>query len=194
MAKQKTSGWRIFGIITVLLAVIVFYGVAVALFGMTLVRPLWIVTASVIFAVATAIPLSKRWAVLTGTSKGIVNALCHIVAVTGLCMVVILGVNYFARDTNEAVTVRAEVLRVYSETRYRSRRVARNRYTRGEPYRVYYMDVRLPDGRERQRSISMQQYNRYARTGHIRSQRPDSIDLRLTPGALGLTVIERDSK
>lgn len=93
MVKQKTSGWRIFGIITVLLAVIVFYGVAVTLFGMTLVRPLWIVAASFIFAVATAIPFSKRWVVLTGTSKAFVNVLCHIIAVTGLCMAVILGVN-----------------------------------------------------------------------------------------------------
>lgn len=107
-------------------------------------------------------------------------------------MATILGVNFFDRDTTDSVTVRAEVVRVYSETRHRTKRVARNRYTRGEPYKVYYMDVRLPDGQERKRSISLERYNRFARSNHRRRQRPDSVDLHLTKGALGLTVIERE--
>lgn len=106
-------------------------------------------------------------------------------------MALILGVNYFCRDKSDSETVRVEITRIYSETHYRMKRVARNRYTRGEPYRMYYMDVRLPDGRERKRSISLQRYNRYARSSHMRQTRPDSVNLTLTSGALGMTILER---
>ena len=52
----------------------------------------------------------------------------------------------------------------------------------------------ITDGRERKRSISRERYNRYARTSHRRTGRPNSVDLSLTPGALGLTFIERGAR
>ena len=189
MAKTKTSAGRIAAIITVTLAVIACYGLAVTLFGMTLVSPLWIVVAVVAIAAATAYPFARKWEALTASRNVALNAGCHIVAFAGLLMALILGVNYFGRDTAKSATVRARVVKVYSETRYRTKRVARNRYTRGEPYQVHFMEVRLPDGRVRKRSIPLRQYVSYARTG----RRPDSVDLRLTKGALGMTVIERDN-
>lgn len=193
MTKKKTSGWRTFSIITVSLAVIIFYGVAVTLFAMTLVKPVLIIGVSIVLAAVSAIVFWQKWGILTHTANIVVNILCHIVAVTGLFMAVILSVNYFSRYSSETVTVRAEVVKVYSETRYRSKRVARNRYIRGEPYQVYFMDVRLHDGRVRQRSISLKRYNRYARTSHLRRKHADSVEIMLTPGALGMTIIERSS-
>lgn len=193
MTKKITSGWRTFSIITVSLAVIIFYGAAVTLLGMTIVRPVWIIGVSLVLAAVSAIVFLKKWETLTLTANVVVNILCHIVAATGLFMAVILGVNYFGRHSSDTDTVRAEVVKVYSETHYRSKRVARNRYIRGEPYQVYYMDVRLPDGKVRQRSISLNCYNRYARTSHLHRERADSVDLMMTPGALGMTIIERDS-
>lgn len=47
----------------------------------------------------------------------------------------------------------------------------------------------ITDGHEHKRSISRERYNRYARTSHRRTGRPDSVDLSLTPSALGLTFI-----
>lgn len=177
--------------IAVIFAVILCYGIALALFGMTLVNPWWIVALSIVFAGISVFFLrnKKNWSVLTGTSSVTINVLCHLVTATGLFMALILGVNYFCRDTSRTVTVRAEIVRVYSETRYRSKRVARNRYTRGEPYKVYFMDARLPDGRECKRSISIQRYNRYARNSH--RNKPDSVDLHLSSGALGMEILER---
>ncbi len=52
----------------------------------------------------------------------------------------------------------------------------------------------ITDRRKRKRSISRERYNRYARTSHRRTGRPDSVDLSLTPGALGLTFIERGAR
>lgn len=191
MSQKKTSRWRTFGMITVIFAVILCYGIALALFGMTLVNPWLIMALSLALAgISVFFFKNKRnWSVLTGTASVPVNVICHLVAATGLFMALILGVNYFCRDTSHTVTVRAEIVRIYSETRYRSKRVARNRYTRGEPYKVYFMDARLPDGRECKRSISIQRYNRYARSSH--RHQPDSVDLHLTSGALGMEIIER---
>ena len=158
---------------------------------MTLVKPVWIISVSLVLAAASAIILWQKWEMLTHTANVVVNILCHVVAATGLFMAIILGVNYFGRYSSDTITVRAEVVKVYSETRYHSKRVARNRYIRGNPYQVYFMDVRLPDGRVRQRSISLKRYNRYARKSHKQRERADSVDLMLTPGALGMTIIER---
>ena len=187
---MKISGWRTFSIITVSLVVIIFYGVAVTLLGMTLVKPVWIIGVSIGLAAVSAIVFWQKWELMTHTTNIVVNILCHIVVATGLFMAVILGVNYFGRHSSDTDVVRAEIVKVYSETRYRSKRVVRNRYTRGEPYQVYYMDVRLPGGRVCQRSISLNLYNRYARTSHLCSERADSVDLLLTKGALGMTIIE----
>ena len=87
---------------------------------------------------------------------------------------------------------RAEILKIYSETRHRTKRIARNRYTKGEPYKVYFMDVCLPDGQKHKRSISLKRYNQYTYSSHRHRERPDSVDLFLTKGALGMTIIERD--
>lgn len=169
---------------------IILYGITIALLNMTIVSPVWIIGLSILLAGVTALFLSRIWSKLTGTCNVTVNAACHLVAFTGLFASVILGVNYFSRDIKDSVTVRAEVVRVYSEPRHRMKRVARNRYTRGEPYQVYFMDVRLPDGRERKRSISLQRYNVYARSSQRQQQRPGSVNITLTSGAFGMTVIE----
>lgn len=193
MTKMGTSGWRMFGVVAVSMVVIIFYGIAIALFGMTLIGPVWIIGASIIFAAVTAFVFWRKWRMITGTHGAFINVICHLVATAGLFMAFILGVNYFGRDTSESVNVRAEIVKVYSETRHRTKRIARNRYTRGEPYQVYFMDVRLPDGRERKRSISLRRYNLFAWSSYRHRERPDSVDLLLTKGALGMAVIERET-
>lgn len=192
MAKGNNSVWRIFGTITVSAVVIIFYGIAITLLGMTIIRPVWIIAVSIAFAVLTALVFWRKWRFITESCNTIINVICHLIATTGLFMALILGVNYFKRDTSETETVHAEIIKIYSETRHRTKRVARNRYTRGEPYKVYFMDVRLPDGQKHKRSISLKSYNQYAYSSHRHRERPDSVNLLLTKGALGMTIIERD--
>ena len=192
MAKIITSRWRTLRIITVVLTVIIFYGIAITLLGMTIVKPVWIIGVSILFAAVTALAFWQKWKKITTSHSIILNVICHLIASTGLFMGLILGVNYFGRNTSDSVTVRAEVIKVYSETRYRMKRIARNRYTRGEPYQVYFMDVQLPNGSECKKSISLQRYNRFAWSNYKHRIRPDSVDLRLTKGAFGMKVIERE--
>lgn len=160
---------------------------------MTLVSRLAVIGAAIGFSALTALVFWRKWRIITGTCNVIINFICHLIAAAGLFLALILGVNYFGRNTSDSVTVRAEVVKVYSETRHRMKRVARNRYTQGEPYKVYFMDVRLPDGRECKRSVSLQRYNHYARSNFRHRESPDSVNLILTKGALGMTIIERES-
>ena len=79
--------------ISVIFAVILCYGIALALFGMTLVNPWWIVALSIVFAGISVFFFrnKKNWSVLTGTSSVTINVLCHLVTATGLFMALILG-------------------------------------------------------------------------------------------------------
>ncbi|WP_370519163.1 hypothetical protein, partial [uncultured Duncaniella sp.] len=56
-------------------------------------------------------------------------------------------------------------------------------YTRGEPYKVYFMEVRLPDGTSKNLQISLQSYNR------LKAQKTRTTILKMTPGALGMTIV-----
>ena len=61
MAKIITSRWRTLRIITVVLTVIIFYGIAITLLGMTLVKPVWIIGVSILFAAVTALAFWQKW-------------------------------------------------------------------------------------------------------------------------------------
>ncbi len=169
--------------ITVILAVIVLYGLTMALWGMTVGNLTVIVVGSIFLAALSGLPLYNKWRAVTGTDRLPVNIVCHIVAATGFFMSLLLGINFWGRNQAESKTERVAVVRVYSEEHYRSRRVGRRYMTNGEPYKVYYIDVALPDGREKQMSISPSKVRSY--------HKGDSVTVKLTPGALGLTILGR---
>jgi len=95
----------------------------------------------------------------------------------------LIGLNFMLTDFSSLPEVKAEVVDKYSETHYRSRRVGRNRYTRGEPYKVYYLDLRLPDGRLKEMSATLGQYNR--------RHKGDTVALPVERGLFGVPVIKR---
>ena len=72
---------------------------------------------------------------------------------------------------------------VFSKTRHRTRRVGRNRMAPGEPYKVYYLDLRLPDGRLKEMSATLGQYNR--------RHKGDTVALPVERGLFGVPVIKR---
>ncbi len=84
-------------------------------------------------------------------------------------------------DFSSLPEVKAEVVDKYSETHYRSRRVGRNRYTRGEPYKVYKVQFRLDNGSLRTFQLPLSRYNKL-RIG-------SAATLHQGPGALGVPVI-----
>lgn len=169
--------------ITVVLAVIVFYGLTFVLWSMTLVSLLTIIIGSLFLAALSGLPLFNKWSVITGTKSLPVNIIFHLVIATGVFMSIILGINFLGRNVAETKAESVNIVRVYSEEHHRSRRVGRRYITNGEVYKVYYIDVELPGGYEKALSISPARF----RNCH----KGDSVTVKLTPGALGMTIVGR---
>ena len=183
MIGNKSDTWRIIGMITVALTVIMLYGLSMALLSMTIVD-LWKIAAiSMGIAFATGISMFSKWHRLTHCRYKAINFLCHVVATTAISTAIILSANYFLRDEELTRTETAPVERIYTETRYHRKRISRKVYTRGEPYKVYFMEVRLPDGTSKNLQISLQSYNR------LKAQKTRTTILKMTPGALGMTIV-----
>lgn len=169
--------------ITVILAVIVLYGLTIALWGMTLGNLTVIAAGSVFLAALSGLPLFNKWSAITGSYRLPVNIICHLIAATGFFMSLLLGINYWGRNVAETKTERVNIIRVYSEEHHRSRRVGRRYITNGEAYNVYYIDVELPGGYEKALSVTPAKFRNY--------HKGDSVTVKLTPGALGMTIVGR---
>lgn len=183
MIGKKSDNWRIFGIIMVSLTVIMLYGLSLALFSMTLVDLWKIATISIATALATGLTMHSKWIKLTRCRYKTINFLCHTVATTALVASAILSINYFMRNDELAHIETVPVERIYTKTRYHSKRISRKVYTRGEPYKVYFMEIRLPDGSSKNIEIPFRNYSR------LRTQKTRRATIKMTPGALGMTTI-----
>ncbi len=90
--------------------------------------------------------------------------------------------SYFAsHDT--AHMERVAIERRFRETHYKTKRISRRTYGRGEPYQQYYIEVRFEDGRTKKLSVKFDTYRR------LKSQ--DTIQLKMERGLWGLPVIRR---
>lgn len=151
------------------------------LIKLTLLAAPVIISAGVASGIITAVPLWKFWSRLTTVRNRWVASLIHIAAITPLVITAVLGINYYAAPADAFTPVGTEVSKVWSETHYRSKRVSRNRYTRGEPYNMYYAEIVLPTGRRKEINIT--------RTQLSRLHAGDSVTVSVGRGALGLQVM-----
>ena len=76
----------------------------------------------------------------------------------------------------------ATVVGKHSETRYHTKRISRNRTTRGEPYNVYFISFRLPDGRMKELEIPAGKY--------VKTRINSSLKIHIEDGMLGFPVIK----
>lgn len=126
-------------------------GAVWVMIGYTLVNP-WVFFGCVL---AVSLALTGLWKQLRSLPK-ILDRPTPDFAIIGLIIAVVLsgillGVNYFTADFSGEEPTKAVVVRKYQQTRHRSRRSGRRSYERGEPYQVYFVDLRLlneSDGRD----------------------------------------------
>lgn len=154
---------------------------AMVLVNLTLASGALVITAAAAFAIITSVPAWRMWSKLTTVKNRWIAQLFHAVAVTPLAIVAVLGINYYAASTESFTPVGTEVHKVWSETHYRSKRVSRRTYTRGEPYKMYYAEIELPTGRHKEINITRTQFSRL--------HAGDSITVNVGRGALGLQVM-----
>lgn len=158
------------------------YGAAFALVSRTLITG-WIPFAiSFVLALISGSTLWKIWIRITESENFWINYLCHIAAATGIIATLLLGCNYFFADEDTLHTENVTVERKYYKTRHRSRRVGRRYTTNGEPYKVYYMEIRFSDGRLKEQSLSFDEYRK--------TKKGKNLEIPVEKGLFGINVIK----
>lgn len=180
MAKHNAK--QIILTVTAILAVTVVLGLDLYYIGITDVNGWIIALLCAIAGLLTAFPMQKWWKHVTGRSNRIVNTLCHTIAATAIIMLLFLGANYIGRDEARSREEKGIITAKYTKERHRKRRVGRNRYVQGEAYTVYFIRVKLPCGREREREVKVGDWIHY--------KRGDRLPVRVTPGLLGADINE----
>lgn len=177
-SKSKES-WRIVtGVMMSAVALFCMGGCAAEL--NYLLTPWWIPVVIVMaITIPLALPMRGLWQWLTGKQNVALNMLCHLIFTFPLLLCAALTVNLFTADKNP-VNTEAVVERVYTETRYHTKRVSRKVYTRGAPYTVYCVEIQFPEGERRHFDIKKKVYNRLSKG--------DTVSVDVKKGALGMRV------
>lgn len=162
-------------IVTAVLFLTACIGASVALSNLTLVPFIWPAAVALAVAILTGLPAAGWWRWLTGSKHRLPNFLCHIVCTGITLLTMFYTLNYCCADD-------ATVVRKYALTRYKSRRIRRNVYGRGEPYTVYCIDFRYACGIEKRKELNASSYRR-THTG-------DTIDVSVRRGLFGINVVK----
>lgn len=137
-------------------------------------------------AAAVALPLGTLLSYplrkISGISHPVANVAIALAATFALIIGAYYTLNYTLSDPSTAHTIEARVSSKYTQKRYHTRRVGRNRYIRDREYTAYRIAYRLPDGTVRHTDVKIEQYLRL-RTG-------SRVDLRAERGLFGPTVIK----
>jgi len=169
-------------IIISIIATLLCYGSIIGLSSATLINPWFPIVTALAFAAITGFAFAQKWEKFTNTASFILNYICHLIAVTGVFCASFYIVNYAFADSTTTHTVKAVVERRYSETRYKSKRIRRNVYGRGEPYKVYYMELKFDNGMRKARYINLKKFNRI--------RKGDTVKVDIARGALYIPVIK----
>lgn len=166
------------------LVVVLAYAGAFSLSAETLVSAVPVILVAVVLAAVTFWPARMLWPRVSGIGSMWCNALLHTISVTGLLLCLFYVGNYVGADRNTFHTEQALVERKYTKTRHRTRRVNRRTTARGEPYKVYFAQLRLADDRVTDLEMSREQYGRL-RSGNM-------VEMTVARGLFGVPVIRRD--
>lgn len=181
MGKNTKSkeGWRLVTGVMMSAVALFCIGGCAAEFNY-LITPWWIPVVIVLaISVPLALPMRGLWQWLTGKQNVALNMICHLVFTFPLLLCTALTVNLLTADKNP-VNTKAVVEKVYTETRYHTKRVSRKVYTRGAPYTVYCVEIQFPEGKKRHFDIKKKVYNRLSKG--------DTVSVDIKKGALGMRM------
>lgn len=183
MANSKSkSAWRWLafgGGLTVMMFLAV--GISTILES-TIINPWVLFGVIVAVGAVTGTVLHRPWGRLTGTGKFYVNYPLHVFVFTIVMGALLLMVNFFATDFDRLPSQRVIIENRLAKTRYHTKRVTRRTYTRGAPYKVYYLEVSLPGGEHREVYVKKSLYDK-ARKG-------DTATVKIGRGALSFEVFD----
>lgn len=173
----------IFGVLFTLYFFIV--ALTFVFYDFSIVNPWLVAGPAVIVALATAYPVGRALRSLTDIRHVWLNAVLYVVAFVIFASCAILGLNYILADTGSFPYENAVAERVYTKTRHKTVRTGRRSYSSGPPYKVYFLDLRLPDGRLKDIEVKHAVYKDVSKG--------DTVKIRVGKGPLRITVIDPSS-
>ncbi len=186
MSKSEYSRYSTACLITVIIVTLVAYGLYMALADLTMVDKWMVLIVAAFISLAVAILWRNGMGYYLGIGNRIVNKLVVLIVFTGLLSAGFYSVNYWLSREDTSHQEKAVVVRKYTEKHYRTKRVARNRYTRGEPYNQYYIELQYPAGDIKPKQVNLSRYKKI-KTG-------DTVSVGIEMGALGFPVVKNQSK
>ena len=120
---------------------------------------------------------------ISGNRNFLINYLFQGVFLSALFSFLILSGNFSIAGTGHH-TEEVTVERLYTKTQYKTRRVGRRYVGRGEPYKVYYMEIVFPDGKKKEVHIGQK--------GFGRNKKGEKFKLEIENGLFGIPVIKTD--
>ena len=181
--KKSVEVLRYFLIGILIMAVMTFIGGSMAIYSDTLVNPWFPIVGAGAAAVACAPFCMRWWKFVTQCHQAWFNGLCHVMFTGSLLLFAFYFCNSYFASHDTAHMERVAIERRFRETHYKTKRISRRTYGRGEPYQQYYIEVRFEDGRTKKLSVKFDTYRR------LKSQ--DTIQLKMERGLWGLPVIRR---
>lgn len=148
------------------------------LFGITIIQWWCPMLAALILAAAVWIP-AREWR-CNATDRPW-RFCVHMAVLSVVFCWALLALNYYPASDSSLRTESAVVERKFTRERHRSRRVGRRYTYSGEKYNVYYLELRMPDGRLKEKQLTPKEYAR-VRTGSI-------MPVEVKSGLLGFDVI-----
>lgn len=170
-------------IVAAIFAIVFLAGGAAALFHLSLVRPMNVVLPSLAAGFVAALLLRGTRANSSGTGIFLVKYLLQGALFSSLIAFAFLGIN-FAVDGKGIHKETVTVERLYSKTFHRTKRVGRRYVGRGEPYKVYYMEVSFTDKKTK--------VIRLGQSGYGKREKGDRLELEIGEGFFGIPVIKSD--
>lgn len=185
MCKTKMRSFGRYILIgLIILLTMAAYGASMGIYGETVVNAWVPFGGALIIALLSGSRMWRLWNRLSQSDSMWFNLACHTVTATGVVMAAFYVCNYAFADSTTLHKETVVVERRYSETRHRTKRISRRVYGRGEPYKVYYIDVRFV-GSGKTKAISLK--NDLFRRIHT----GDTLSLDTEAGLLGFPVIIR---
>lgn len=182
MAKKVKARFNTFKIAIIILFTILGYIAAFALRNYTMANFTIVLCGCAVAGTLAVLPTAPLAGRLTGLTNNPANILISAIVITGIFCGLFMTCNFAFSSESSRHEEKAVVIRKYKEKHYRSKRVARNRYVRGEPYYEYYISLEYGNGRTKPMLVKIERYNRI-RTG-------DTISVPIERGLFGLSVIK----
>lgn len=176
---MNTTLKSIIGVILLLVSIscIVFSLLA---FSHTLSSLTIIVVVSIIIGIASYLPLKRMWDWLLNWRNRAVSILLNIILTVPLSFCLLLLLN--SSKIKEKISEKGVVTRLYTKTRHQTKRVGRNHYVQGQPYKVYFMDVEFEDKNSKSIEINHGKYKKVSKG--------DTLGFVINKGLLGIRFFD----